>query len=175
MKLKKLTTIFLAVLCAMLLITPVFAAGDVIIDYNGACNPGGIQGSGGTVSSGYLIPSVTNNIDLIYGFRFSIYDGDGNKKYKLDEYGDPVSSSTIDVFVKENKVNGRYYSGLVLPCSDTGVPTVSAQLSKKEWLTTYYGSDVTPVPNGTGRNSRQNANCGFETLLPAEVCKEVLA
>ena len=150
------------------------ASAKVII-YNGTGSGGGGSGGGGTLANASYSVPYTNMDRLFVGFRFSIYDGNGNKKYKLDSYGDPVTSQTVDVFVKENKVNGRYYSGLVLPCSDTGVPTVSAQLSKKEWLTTYYGSDVTPVPNGAGRNSRQNANCGFETLLPAAVCKEVLA
>ena len=146
------------------------ASAKVII-YNGTGSGGGGSGGGGTLANASYSVPYTNMDRLFVGFRFSIYDGDGNKKRNEDD----MNSKTVDVFVKENKVNGRYYSGLVLPCSDTGVPTVSAQLSKKEWLTTYYGSDVTPVPNGAGRNSRQNADCGFETLLPAEVCKEVLA
>ena len=149
------------------------ASAKVII-YNGTGSGGGGSGGGGTLANASYSVPYTNMDRLFVGFRFSIYDGNGNKK-QIKNITTSTDSLTVDVFVKENKVNGRYYSGLVLPCSDAGVPTVSAQLSKKEWLTTYYRSDVTPVPNGVGRNSRQNANCGFETLLPAEVCKEVLA
>ena len=167
-KLKRLISAAIVTFGVVALALPTSAK---IIEYNGTGSGGGGSGGGGELTDkSYSVP-YTDMSKLFQGYRFSIYDGDGNKKYKLDEYGDPVNSLTIDVFVKT-----PFYRGTIMPCDSKGVVSVSAgQLSKKEWISGYSSSHVTPVPadkqtrvsysNGSGKDSAT----GFDTDLPSTI------
>ena len=160
-KKKQLFTRFIAmVLSVIILISPVYA--DVLIDYNGSTNTGGSQG-GGTNKSGFLIPSADKNSDLIYGYRFSIWDENGNKKVSTDG----KDSKTIDIFIKSTTLGTLDYRGGIVRQG------ARAQTSKKEWAVNY---GVTVMDATSFSDIRQVESPSFETALPsgADVTKEKL-
>ena len=148
------------ILSVIILITPVYA--DVIVDYNGSTSTGGNQG-GAPNTSGFLIPTASKDSDLIYGYRFSIWDGNGNKKRTTTGN----ASKTIDIFIKSTTLGTLDYRGGIIRQG------ASSQSSKKEWAVNH---GVTILSAGSFTSIRNVESPSFETALPsgADVTRDKL-